>query len=78
MSRSRVKFKGSDWIRLVFTHPLPLNSRAPIASANFMHTHDGACPANRGSVIQDQCGGHNPVLIQSKPFLCMAVNIDQY
>ncbi len=27
--------KGSDWIRLVFAHPFPLNSRAPIASANF-------------------------------------------
>ncbi len=28
--------KGSDWIRLVFAHPFPLNSRAPIASANFI------------------------------------------
>ncbi len=28
--------KGSDWIRLVFTYPFPLNSRAPIASANFI------------------------------------------
>ncbi len=58
-------FKGSDWIRLVFAHP--------IASANFIahgkvqvspylgiwgcfiiHTHDEACPTNGGSVIQDQ------------------------
>ncbi len=28
--------KGSDWIRLVFAHPFPLNSRARIASANFI------------------------------------------
>ena len=28
------KAKGSDWIRLVFTHPFPLNSGAPIASGN--------------------------------------------
>ena len=28
--------KGSDWIRLEFAHPFPLNSRAPIASANFI------------------------------------------
>ncbi len=28
--------KGSDWIRLVFAHPFPLNSRTPIASANFI------------------------------------------
>ena len=28
--------KGSDWIRLVFAHPFPLNSEAPIASANFI------------------------------------------
>ncbi len=27
--------KGSDWIRLVLAHLFPLNSRAPIASANF-------------------------------------------
>ncbi len=29
------KQKGSDWIRLVFAHLFPLNSGAPIASANF-------------------------------------------
>ena len=28
--------KGSDWISLVFAHPFPLNSGAPIASANFI------------------------------------------
>ncbi len=28
--------KGSDWIRLLFAHPFPLNSGAPIASANFI------------------------------------------
>ena len=28
--------KGSDWIRLVFAHPFPLNSEAPIASANLI------------------------------------------
>ncbi len=28
--------KGSDCIRLVFAHPSPLNSGAPIASANFI------------------------------------------
>ncbi len=28
--------KGSDWIRLVFAHLFPLNSRAPIASGNFI------------------------------------------
>ncbi len=28
--------KGSDWIRLVFAHPFPLNSGAPISSANFI------------------------------------------
>ena len=28
--------KGSDWIRLVFAHPSPLNSGAPIASANLI------------------------------------------
>ena len=38
--------KGSDWIRLVFAHPFPLNIGAPIASAN--------CPTNGDSVIQDQ------------------------
>ena len=31
--------KGSNWIWLVFAHPFPLNSGAPIASANFIHTH---------------------------------------
>ncbi len=30
--------KGSDWIRLVFVHLFPLNSGAPIASANFIHS----------------------------------------
>ncbi len=30
------EMKGSDWIRLVFAHVFPLNSRAPIASANFI------------------------------------------
>ncbi len=28
--------KRSDWIRLVFAHPFPLNSGAPIAPANFI------------------------------------------
>ncbi len=28
--------KGSDWIRLEFAHPFPMNSEAPIASANFI------------------------------------------
>ncbi len=28
--------KGSDWIRLVFAHPFPLNNRALVASANFI------------------------------------------
>ncbi len=28
--------KGSDWIRLEFAHPFPLNSGAPIAYANFI------------------------------------------
>ena len=28
--------KGSDWIRLIFAHPFPLNSGAPIASGNFI------------------------------------------
>ncbi len=49
--------KGSDWIRLEFAHPFPLNNGAPIASANFIsdvHTHEGACPTNGGSIIQDQ------------------------
>ncbi len=27
--------KGSDWIRLVFAWPFPLNSGAPITSGNF-------------------------------------------
>ncbi len=27
--------KGSDWIRLVFAHPFPLNNRAPVASTSF-------------------------------------------
>ncbi len=49
--------KRSDWIRLVFAHPFPLNCRAPIASANFIHAHDGACPADGGSAIQDQWVG---------------------
>ncbi len=39
--------KGSDWISLVFAHPFPWNSKAPIASVNFIsdgiHTHDGTC-----------------------------------
>ncbi len=58
--------KGSDWIRLVFAHPFPFNSGAPIASANFaISTHPPpanikwtfpyrTCPTNGGSVIQDQ------------------------
>ncbi len=29
-------YKGSDWIRLVFAHPFPLNNGAPIVSANFI------------------------------------------
>ncbi len=29
-------FKGSDWIRLVFAHPFPMNSRAPIALENII------------------------------------------
>ena len=28
--------KGSDWIWLVFAHPLPLNNGAPVASTNFI------------------------------------------
>ncbi len=28
--------KGSDWIKLVFAHPFPLNSGAPVASANLI------------------------------------------
>ncbi len=50
---------------LEFAHPFPLSSEVPIASANFIsdgymwgcfiiHTHEGACPTNGGSVIQDQ------------------------
>ncbi len=49
--------KGSDWIRLVFAHPFPLNNGAPVASANLRleDTYGGkACPTNGGSVIQDQ------------------------
>ncbi len=35
-SLDAVIIKGSDWIRLVFAHPFPLNSKTPIASANFI------------------------------------------
>ncbi len=28
--------KGSDWIRLVFAHPFPLNNVPPVASANLI------------------------------------------
>ncbi len=89
--------KGSHWIRLVFhlvfAHPFPLNSRAPIASANFIsdgkvqvspsdeinifflsisiiHTHDGACPTNGGSVIQDQRGGGTIQSLSSLTRVC--------
>ncbi len=55
--------KGSDWIRLVFAHTFPLNSGAPIASANFI----SACPTNR--VIQDQQVGTIQLLFQSDPLL---------
>ncbi len=52
--------KDSDWIRLVFAQPFPLNNGALVASANFIsdgkvqQTHDGACQTNGGPVIQDQ------------------------
>ena len=71
---------GSDWIRLVFAHPFPLNNGAPIASANFIsdgkvqvspylaiHTHNGACTTNGGSVIQDRRVGTIQLLFQSYP-----------
>ncbi len=71
--------KVSDWIRLVFAHPFPLNSGAPIASGNFIS--DGKaqvspylaiplrpCPTNGGSVIQDQRVGTIQLLFQSEPF----------
>ena len=74
---SGINEKGSDWIRLVFAHMFPLNSGAPFASANFisdgnvqvspylaMHTHNGACPTNGGSVIQ----GYNPIAFPVRPF----------
>ena len=69
-----MKLKGSDWIRLVFSHPFPLNSGAPIASGNFIsdgkvqHTHNGPCPTNGGSVIQDQWVGTIQLLFQSDHF----------
>ncbi len=71
----RIAQEGSDWIRLVFAHPFPLNSRAPIALGNFIS--DGkvqvsphlAIPTNGGSVIQDQRVGTIQLLFQSDPFL---------
>ncbi len=38
----RASSKGSDWIRLVFAHPFPLYSGAPIASAIFIAQIMGA------------------------------------
>ncbi len=73
--------KGSDWIRLVFAHPFPLNSGAPIAFANFISDGKfqvspywglGVPPsANGGSQLcySWPTGGHNPVLFQSDAFL---------
>ncbi len=52
-------FKGSEWIRLVLARPFPLNSGAPIASANYPLM---VANYSRPTV------GHNPVLIQSHPF----------
>ncbi len=43
--------KGSDWIRLVFAHPFPLNSRAPIASGNFIS--DGKVQVSPYTLIMD-------------------------
>ncbi len=74
-------YKRSDWIRLVFAHLVPLNSGAPIASANFISdgkvqpTPNGPCPTNGGSVIQDQWVGKIQLLFHSDPlillFLCL-------
>ncbi len=43
--------KGSDWIRLVFAHPFPLNSGAPIAPANFIS--DGKVQVSSYTLIMD-------------------------
>ncbi len=32
----KLDLKGSSWIRLVFAHPFPSNSGAPLASGNFI------------------------------------------
>ena len=60
--------KGSDWMRLIFAFPFPLNSGAHIASAHFIsnskdevspcsinhgHSYNGAGLTNGGSAIQD-------------------------
>ncbi len=42
--------KGSDWKRLIFAHPFPLNSGAPIASANFILFRTNSM--NRGFAIR--------------------------
>ncbi len=68
--------KGSDWIRLVFAVPFPLNSGAPDASANFIsdgkvqNSHDGACQTDGSSMIQDQRVG----AIQSLSSLTLWLN----
>ena len=43
--------KGSDWIRLVFAHPFPVNSGAPIASGNFIS--DGKVQVLSYTLIMD-------------------------
>ncbi len=68
-------YNGSDWIRLVFAHPFPLNSGAPIASANFIsdrkvhYTHQWwSLPNLWGLSYSRPSDGQNPVLFQSYPF----------
>ena len=69
------RHKGSGWIRLVFAHPFPLNSGAPIASANFIS--DGKVQLMvelaqlMGACYSRPMGGHNPVPIQSHPLPCL-------
>ncbi len=48
ITRDGTSVKGSDWIRLVFAYPFPVNSGAPIASANFIS--DGKVMATYGVI----------------------------